>query len=120
MFHFDFWCLFVLLIAAGCTIAPRPAEVVIRNGTIYTSNDNQPKAEAIAVAGGRILFVGSNAAVTSYIGASTRVIDLQGNTATPGFTDSHYHLYGVGQRERTLNLESTKRTSLDDLLEKVK
>ena len=49
-----------------------------------------------------------------------RIIDLQGNTAFPGFTDSHYHLTGVGQRERTLNLENTKNTDLQDFLQKVK
>jgi predicted amidohydrolase YtcJ len=111
---------FLIIMVAGCTAAVRPAEVVIRNGTIYTANDKQPKAEAIAVSGGKILFVGSNAEVAAYVGSGTNVIELQGNTATPGFTDSHYHLYGVGQRERTLNLASTKNTDLEDFLKKVK
>src|SRR5438552_885308 len=59
-------------------------------------------------------------AVAAYVGGNTKVIDLAGNTAVPGFTDSHYHLSGVGARERTLNLESTKKTNLEDFLAKVK
>jgi hypothetical protein len=94
--------------------------VVIRNGTIYTANSQQPKVEAVAATGGKIVFAGSAAEAAAYVGSNTRVIDLQGNTAFPGFTDSHYHLTGVGQRERTLNLESTKNTNLEDFLEKVK
>ena len=46
------------------------------------------------------------------------MVDLKGNTVLPGFTDSHQHLSGVGQREMTLNLEGT--TSLEDFLAKVK
>src|SRR5881394_1779427 len=98
-----------VLFAAGCSRVS-PAEVVIRNGTIYTASPNLPKAEAIAVNGGEIVFVGSNSDVAAYVGGNTKVIDLAGNTAVPGFTDSHYHLSGVGARERTLNLESTKKT----------
>ncbi|MBI2149107.1 MAG: amidohydrolase, partial [Acidobacteria bacterium] len=111
-----FLCLMVL---HGCAGVP-PAEVVIRNGTIYTANPQQPKAEAATVNGGKFVFVGSNADAASYIGPNTRVIDLEGATAFAGFTDSHYHLSGVGARERNLNLESTKNTNLGDFLAKVK
>src|SRR5437867_4489306 len=56
------WNAIVLLvmITASCTNSSpvTPAETVIRNGTIYTANDKQPRAEAIAVSGGKILFVG--------------------------------------------------------------
>ena len=72
-----------------------------------------PRAQAIAVKGDRIVFVGTNAAAQKYVGPNTRVVDLKGNTVLPGFTDSHQHLSGVGLREMTLNLEGT--TSLEDL-----
>lgn len=94
------------------------ADIVFRNGNVYTANDDAPRAQAIAVKGDRIVFVGSNEAVQKLVGRNTRVVDLKGNTVLPGFTDSHQHLSGVGQREMTLNLEGT--TSLDDLLAKVK
>ena len=95
-----------------------PADIVFQNGNVYTANDKAPRAEAIAVKADRIVFVGTNAAAQKYVGPRTRVVDLKGNTVLPGFTDSHQHLSGVGQREMTLNLEGT--TSLEDLLAKVK
>jgi predicted amidohydrolase YtcJ len=115
-----FLFLFIGLTALGCGNSKPPADVVIRNGMIYTANPSQPKAEAVAATAGKIVFAGSAAEAASYVGPNTKVIDLQGNTAFPGFTDSHYHLTGVGRRERTLNLESTKNTNLEDFLRKVK
>jgi predicted amidohydrolase YtcJ len=94
------------------------ADIVFRNGNVYTANDKSPRAQAIAVKGDRIVFVGSNEAAQKFVGTNTRVVDLKGNTVLPGFTDSHQHLSGVGQREMTLNLEGT--SSLDDLLAKLK
>ena len=94
------------------------ADIVFKNGNVYTANDKSPKAQAIAVKDDRIVFVGSNAAAQKYVGPNTRVVDLKGNTVLPGFTDSHQHLSGVGLREMTLNLEGT--TSLEDFLAKVK
>src|SRR5256714_1983166 len=94
------------------------SDIVFKNGNVYTANDRAPRAEAIAVRADRIIFVGTNAAAQKFIGTNTRVVDLKGNTVLPGFTDSHHHLPGVGQREMTLNLEGT--TSLEDLLAKLK
>ena len=102
--------------------APLPvqlaADIVFKNGNVYTANDKAPKAQAVAVKEDKIVFVGTNAAAQKYVGPNTRVVDLKGNTVLPGFTDSHQHLSGVGQREMTLNLEGT--TSLEDFLAKVK
>ncbi len=97
---------------------PAPADLVFKNGNIYTVNEHQPRAEAVAVKGDRIVFVGSNRDAQRYVAKSTRVIDLKGNIVTPGMTDAHHHLAGVGFREVTLNLEGT--TSLADFLAKVK
>src|SRR5215212_3622163 len=94
------------------------ADIVFKNGNVYTANDKAARAQAIAVKGYRIVFVGTNAAAQRYVGPGTRVVDLKGNTVLPGFTDAHQHLSGVGQREMTLNLEGT--TSLEDFLAKVK
>jgi len=109
-----------VLLVSLTAVQPRvaPADVVFKNGNVYTANDKAPHAEAIAVKADRIVFVGTNAAVQAYVGSNTRVVDLHGNTVFPGFTDSHQHLSGVGLREMTLNLEGT--TSLEDFLAKVK
>ena len=94
------------------------ADLVFKNGNVYTANDRSPNAQAIAVKADRIVYVGTNAGVEKYVGTNTRVVDLQGKTVLPGFADAHQHLSGVGFREMTLNLEGT--TSLDDLLAKLK
>ena len=112
------------LIAVCCALSGRlnaePAEIVFINGNIHTVNDRQPLAEAIAVQGGRIVFVGSNAeAARTFPAASgSRRIDLQGRTVVPGMTDAHCHIFGIGAREMNLNLEGA--TSLEDFLAKVK
>jgi predicted amidohydrolase YtcJ len=94
------------------------ADVVFKNGNVYTVNEREPRAEAVAVKAGKIIFVGSNKDAKEYEGKQTRVIDLRGNTVVPGMTDSHYHLAGVGAREMTLNLEGI--ASLQEFLAKVK
>src|SRR5439155_4536078 len=95
-----------------------PADLVFINGNIYTVNEKQAHAEAVAVKGDRIVFVGSNADAKKFEGAKTRVVDLHGATVVPGMTDAHHHLEGVGFREMTLNLEGI--TNLQDFLAKVK
>jgi len=95
-----------------------PADVVFKNANVYTVSDRQPRAEAVAVTGDRIVFVGSNEAAQEYVGKNTKVIDLHGRTMLPGLTDAHHHLSGVGFREMTLNLEGI--TSLEEFLAKVK
>ena len=95
-----------------------PATLIFTNGNIYTGNDGQPNAQAIAVKNDRIVYVGTNAGVKQYQGATTRVMDLHGATVLPGLTDAHYHFIGVGAREMNLNLEGI--TNLQDFLAKVK
>ena len=108
----------LLLAPEPATLKVAPADLVLKNGNIYTVNDTRPHADAVAVKGDRIVFVGSNAEAQKYVGKNTRVVDLQGNTVVPGMTDAHCHLLGVGQREMTLNLEGI--TNLQDFLAKVK
>lgn len=95
-----------------------PADIIFSNGNIYTVNERQPNAKALAIKGERIIFVGSNRDIKAYRGPKTKVIDLQGKTVVPGLTDAHYHLSGVGAREMTLNLEGI--TSLEEFLAAVK
>lgn len=94
------------------------ADIVFSNGNIYTVSDKQPKAEAVAVKNGKILFVGSSEQAKAYTSANTQVVDLKGNTVVPGMTDAHYHLSGVGDREVMLNLEGVG--SLSEMLAKLK
>jgi hypothetical protein len=105
--------------ASGQKQKPEPeADIVFKNGNIYTANDDKPKAEAVAAKYGKIVFVGSNADAKKYEVKGVKVVDLKGATVVPGLVDSHYHFSGVGFREMNLNLEGT--TSLEDFLAKVK
>jgi predicted amidohydrolase YtcJ len=109
---------FVFSGLASAVFAAEPTQTVFINGNIYTMNDRQPHAEAIAVKGDRIVFVGSNADAKKYQSAEARTVDLAGKTVVPGLTDSHCHIFGIGERELTLNLEGTN--TLEDFLAKVK
>ena len=110
---------FVALYCALSAIASaETAQTVFINGNIYTVNERQPRAEAIAVKGGRIIFVGSNADAKKYQSSETKTIDLAGKTVVPGLTDSHCHIFGIGEREMNLNLEGTE--TLEAFLAKVK
>ena len=97
-----------------------PADLVLKNGNIYTVSDKQAHAEAVAVKADRIVFVGSTAEVRKFEGQHTRVVDLgygRDRGAWSGPMRTH-HLSGVGFREMTLNLEGV--ASLEDFLAKVK
>ncbi|HWX16019.1 MAG TPA: amidohydrolase [Chthoniobacterales bacterium] len=93
-------------------------DLIFVNGNIYTVNEKQPHAEAIAVKKDRIAFVGSNEAAKKLASDKTRIIDLRDHTLVPGMTDSHCHIFGIGEREMNLNLEGT--SALEDFLAKVK
>jgi predicted amidohydrolase YtcJ len=91
-------------------------EVLFVHGNVYTGNEKQPRAEAIGVMDGRIMFVGADADAAKL--AAARVVDLGGKTVVPGLIDAHCHLAGVGAREMNLNLEGV--SSLEEFLAKVK
>ncbi len=95
-----------------------PADLILLNGNVYTVNEKMPHAEAVAIKGDKIVFVGTSAAAKPFQGPNTRVVDLRGATVVPGMTDAHYHFLGVGQREMNLNLEGL--TTLEAFLAKVK
>lgn len=87
---------------------PTPADLVLTNGRIVTLDATVPEARALAARAGRIVAVGSDADIQKYVGSSTRVIDLHGELATPGFIDGHAHLTGIGQTKLGLELQDTK------------
>ncbi len=76
--------------------AAQPADLVLLNGRVYTVDPARPWAEAVAVAGDRILAVGSTAEVARLAGPATRRIDLGGAFVSPGFHDAHVHIDATG------------------------
>ena len=75
-------------------IAADPADRVLKNGDIETMDQAQPKAEAIAMKDGKIVYVGNNDGAEAFIGDKTDVIDLKGAYVTPGFVETHNHVVG--------------------------
>ncbi len=71
--------------------APEAADLLIKNANVITMDDEQPKAEAIAIRNGRIAFVGSNEAAMEHTGPGTGVIDAKHITVIPGLIDGHSH-----------------------------
>ena len=72
------------------------ADTVFRNGRVYTVDAGRTWAEAVAVKGDRIVYVGSNEDVAAQIGSNTAVVDLHGRMMMPGIQDSHVHPIGAG------------------------
>ncbi|MCU0419771.1 MAG: amidohydrolase [Cyclobacteriaceae bacterium] len=94
------------------------ADMVIRGGTIYTVNEEQPVVEAVVVVGDTIAFAGSASGAQKWIGDGTEVIDLQGHTLTPGWIEGHGHIMGLGYNELNLDLMDVK--SYEELVERVR
>jgi len=67
------------------------ADMVLKNGSIYTVDENRSWAEAMAIKDGRINFIGSNSMVSNFIGDATQVIDLKDKMVMPGIQDVHIH-----------------------------
>jgi len=84
--------------------AQGPADLVLTNGRIVTVDDARPEVQALAVSGDRIEALGSADEMKRLIGPNTKIIDLQGQLAIPGFIESHGHFTGVGGAQLQLNL----------------
>jgi hypothetical protein len=110
-----FLLLFLPLTAAAQP--QQPADLIVTNARIYTVDEAHPLAEAMAVRGGKVQFVGSSGAVLALKGASTRVIDLAGKTVIPGMVDAHGHVDNLGLALRTVDLTGT--TSYDEVIARV-
>lgn len=84
------------------------ADLVLVNGVIYTGDPKQPRVEAMAARGGKIIATGTSAEVRKVAAPNARVIDLHGAFAMPGFNDAHLHLGSAGQGKLEVNLEGAK------------
>ncbi|MDK3075737.1 amidohydrolase [Sedimentitalea sp. JM2-8] len=83
------------MLLAGATSAPlaqEAADIVFTNANIHTMDEDNPTAQAVAISGNTISYVGDDAGIQSLIGDDTRVIDAQGHLMVPGFIESHSHL----------------------------
>jgi len=90
---------FALLVVTACT-AVKPlnsdADIIFRNGKIYTVNSDQAWVDTVAIKNGRYQYVGDENGVEQWIGSNTRLIDLQGKMMMPGINDAHSHPFQGG------------------------
>ncbi len=103
--------------APAAAPAQPPADLVVTNARIYTVDDGRPLAQAMAVRGGRVQFVGDPRGALALRGPQTRVVDLGGRTVIPGMVDAHGHLSGLGLGLRNVDLVGT--ASYDEVIARV-
>lgn len=104
-------CVGAMLAGAAAHASEAPAELVYRNGVVYTVDAKDSVRQALAVRGGRIVYVGANAGVRALIGRKTRVIDLRGRMLMPGLIDAHMHPQSGGSRLLNCSLDYLRLTA---------
>ncbi|MCH8286400.1 amidohydrolase [candidate division KSB1 bacterium] len=102
-----------LFITASCFFTcsgeiPVSADLVLLNGKIWTVDENNPEAEAVAIWRDRILSVGKTNTIKSLAGPNTVVIDLEGKLVLPGFIDNHTHFVRGGNWLTEVHLKDAK------------
>ncbi len=99
----------LLLLTLFCTAAgQQKADMILIHGMIWTVDRSMPRAEAVAIAGDRILLVGTTAEVQKLASPQTRVIDLKGQLVVPGFIDNHAHFSSGGFQLQSVDLRFAK------------
>lgn len=111
------------LVFVSALIAPlgaqqqAPADLIVTNARIYTVDDAHPLADAMAVRGGKIMFVGDTRGALTLKGTQTKVVDLEGRTVIPGMIDAHGHVSGLGTALAVVDL--TGASSYDEIVARV-
>jgi predicted amidohydrolase YtcJ len=90
------------------------ADAILINGNIYTVDEDNPRVEALAIQGDRIMKVGTTAEIEALKGDSTTVYDLEGRFVMPGFIEGHGHFSGLGNS--LLNLNFLRSESWDEVV----
>jgi predicted amidohydrolase YtcJ len=81
---------------ADATNMTAPADLILQGGFIYTVDEHNSVQQAIAIQGGRIVYVGTDQSARAFIGKQTNVVDLQGRMVMPGLVDTHNHAIAGG------------------------
>ncbi len=113
---FFFFLLFLSFFGLFFSAAQKkePADLVLMNGKIVTVDEMKPEVQALAVRGDMIIATGSEKEINPYIAKTTRVINLEGRLAIPGFADAHGHFISLGQSK--LRLDLTKVKNWDEIV----
>jgi predicted amidohydrolase YtcJ len=96
-----------------------PADLIFYDAHVVTEFPGRPQAQALAVAGQRIVAVGTDREIQALRGTRTRAIDLHGMTVVPGFVDSHAHFLDTGEALSELDLSAGKAPTWDAIVRRV-
>ena len=96
----------VLVLTSGASAPDPGVDKIFINARAYTLDDKRPWAEAVAIDGDTIVYVGDNAGALALAGKSTEQHDLQGRMLLPGFIDTHMHPIAGGAFARALSLDT--------------
>lgn len=98
------------------------ADIVLYNGKVYTMTEDRPRAQAVAIAGDKILAVGADRELKDMVAPHGAAIDLKGRTVVPGFIDSHIHFveYSLGLRRIDLAGVGSKGEALSRVEERAR
>jgi predicted amidohydrolase YtcJ len=111
-------CLFITMAILSANAESKPsATLIVTNGSVYTVDKQQPKAEAVAVIGDRIVAVGSRADIDLWRGPQTKLIDAGGKLLLPGFNDAHVHFIQGGAQLEQVQL--TDAGTLDEFVKRI-
>lgn len=94
------------------------ADLVLRGGAVYTVDEKRSWAEAVAISAGKIVFVGSDEEIGAFIGADTKLIELDGRMLLPSFQDSHIHPMSGGMESMAVNLNG--QASVDEYISTIR
>jgi hypothetical protein len=104
-----------LAVLSGCAgERPEPADLVLRGGRVVTVDEARPEAEAIAVRGAEIVALGTSDEIEPFVGAQTRVVELDGRLVLPGFIEGHGHFMSLGASKLMLDL--TRAASWEEIV----
>jgi len=106
-----------IFVALSCA-EKTDADMIIINGKVYTVNESQPWAEAIAIKEGMILKVGTTSDIQEFRGENTETIDAKGEFVMPGFIEGHGHYSSLGRSLQNLNFINSK--NWDEIVAMVK
>ena len=110
---------FLSLFLISCSQTEKiQADLILKNGRFFTADDNYQQVTAIAISADTILALGSDTDITRFAGENTRIIDLNGAFAMPGFIEGHGHFLSLGESLQNLNLLHT--SSWQQVVEMVK
>jgi len=107
----------IFFFAAFSSLAQSP-DLVIVNANVRTMDKANPKAEAIAITGGRISAVGTTEDIKKLAGDNTKTVDAQGKLLLPGFNDAHAHIIAIGNTFSSIDLSDVK--TADEVVSKLR